>query len=184
MNRRQATIVSCSYGGCKFIAEVRDPNEAPEGWYLITPATEDQKMGHAYTRNESFEFHSLRCVERWANERRRYFADQPPPQVERLEGEPEPEPVPAGLRPLAGSHLSEDDLVAACKLLSENGTSQFTVGQVAVVLERPKGTIKGRMKRMVEQGQIVKVGTVQGTPGSPAVLYSLVGSLNGDGHDD
>jgi len=75
MPRKTTTIVECSQSDCKEVAQVgQDPNEAPEGWYQVVPSSESAKLGHTYDRSNGnvFEFHSLRCVEKWAKARRQF----------------------------------------------------------------------------------------------------------------
>ena len=74
MPRKTTTLVECSQSDCKVMAEVgQDPNEAPEGWYQVVPVSENAKLGYTYDRNGNvFEFHSLRCMEKWAKARRQF----------------------------------------------------------------------------------------------------------------
>lgn len=73
MGRKTATFVKCDEASCNVHAEIGDgTGEAPEGWYLVLCSVVNQKVGYAYDRGSGFEFHSLRCMERWAKERRQY----------------------------------------------------------------------------------------------------------------
>lgn len=66
--RKQSVFVRCDGNGCKEIGEVVDLRETPEGWYTVRQADENLKL-----REQGFDFHSLRCLERWAKARRSIF---------------------------------------------------------------------------------------------------------------
>ena len=76
MPRKTTTIVTCSYNGCKEFAEVYDSAEAPQGWYQVRSTVSDPKHGFTYDSKVPFEFHSLRCLEKWAGERRKFLASE------------------------------------------------------------------------------------------------------------
>lgn len=65
MARETATYLHCDYHGCNVSVAVADSQEAPEGWYRVYSAHDGK-----YHR-DSWEFHSLRCMERWGEERRK-----------------------------------------------------------------------------------------------------------------
>jgi len=64
MARKTATFAYCDGINCKVSMEVSDAGNAPEGWYRVDP----EKDGK-FTAHNSWEFHSLTCLSRWAKER-------------------------------------------------------------------------------------------------------------------
>lgn len=180
MPRKQTTIVTCSYSGCRDIAEVTEANEAPEGWVAVMLSTaHPRKPGqHEYTRESLFEFSSLRCVEKWSEDRRRYLKEtEHEREIARLNGRPlheEEEHSVAAIhyqsKPLTGTHIDPEELQEAMQLLSEDGP--WTTTQLAELMGRPKGTIKHRLATAVENGAVRMVGELPGR-GTPAKLYQV-----------
>lgn len=66
MTRRQTTIIRCDGAGCREVGEVESLDLTPSGWYRVYLVDEMGKQ----KPTSSFDFHSLRCVEKWAKERR------------------------------------------------------------------------------------------------------------------
>jgi len=64
--RKQSIIVKCDGDGCKEVGEVAEIRETPVGWYHVKQAGENMKLDP----NVGFDFHSLRCLEKWAKARR------------------------------------------------------------------------------------------------------------------
>lgn len=73
MSRKQSVFIRCDGDGCKEFAEVDSLTETPAKWYRIHQADE---MGK--TPSGGFDFHSLRCVEKWAVARRRALEPSTP----------------------------------------------------------------------------------------------------------
>jgi hypothetical protein len=65
MARKQTTIIQCDNPTCKTVAEVAELKETPEGWYKI-----QQADIHFKTNNIGFDLCSLKCIEKWAKERK------------------------------------------------------------------------------------------------------------------
>lgn len=63
--RKQSITVRCDGDGCERYGEVEDLAQTPVGWYQVRQAGEDLKL-----HRQGFDFHSLRCVEKWAKARR------------------------------------------------------------------------------------------------------------------
>jgi hypothetical protein len=71
MARKTATYLACDGAACRETIEIADIAVAPDGWYRVYSAHDEK-----YQR-DSWEFHSLRCLERWARERRLVVQDSP-----------------------------------------------------------------------------------------------------------
>jgi len=189
MARKQTYIVKCDNNGCKAMAEVLDPNEAPEGWVLVQVAQPDQKLGFKFARESAKEFHSLRCLENWAKNRRKFLASEGKP----TEGESNEEksshgghrasdpdkylhllpPQPEGLKGqevLMWRKREEAKIVRGLMLdaLKELG-EPVTVNSLAILVDIAESSSRRHLEQMVEEG-IVK--TEPGPRG--AVLYSLL----------
>lgn len=177
MPRRQTTVVSCSYNGCKDIAEVKDPNEAPEGWIMVMTATPDAKLGYAYSRAASFEFSSLRCVEKWANARRKFLEAKEiaKPQLERVEPVAQVQlakPQPTAKRIAPGKRREQ---VKEAIALLEGET--FTANDIAELLGTSYHTIRSILYKMEKGNEVVVVepsrflSPKEGGPGKSPTVY-------------
>lgn len=142
MARKTATYVKCDESSCGIAAEVFDTNESPEGWYLVTPSVEDAKVGHSYARQGSFEFHSLKCLERWAKERRHY-------QENGTVREPR---TSSGANELAEQRIST---LTECFLIDT--TVPLSVTQLAELTGIEKSSVNRLMGTMVDRGLIKMV---------------------------
>lgn len=67
MARKTTTIVRCDNPTCKNLGEVEDLKLTPEGWYRIGQA---DARGTVTMTVGTFDLCSIRCVEKWAKERR------------------------------------------------------------------------------------------------------------------
>lgn len=73
--RKQSVTIRCDGDGCQTIADVETLADTPAGWYRVAKATEDMKTPGL--QNGGWDFHSLRCVEKWAKARRVVVGDEP-----------------------------------------------------------------------------------------------------------
>ena len=67
MARKTTTIVRCDNPTCKEVGEIEDLKNTPPGWYRIGQADDNEKIQPVAG---SFDVCSLRCMEKWAKERR------------------------------------------------------------------------------------------------------------------
>lgn len=66
--RKQSVTIRCDGDGCQVLADVDNVQQTPFGWYHVSQASEDLKL--PATGAGGWDFHDLRCVEKWSKARR------------------------------------------------------------------------------------------------------------------
>jgi hypothetical protein len=159
--RKQSIIVRCDGNGCKEIGEVADLNETPSGWYRVFPVGDKLRI-----QNEAvFDFHSLRCIERWAKARRELLLPAPRLLVETVENEvaevlaaPAPVVTPpttvGSVTVKIGNGKARTNTVeeAVELLLEEQGT--FLSRDVQTLSGIGQSTVDGRLRKLVDAGTL------------------------------
>lgn len=153
MARNTATFVRCDLDSCKEVAEVYEQHEAPEGWYCVMVSADDPKAGHAYSRQSSFEFHSLRCLEKWAKDRRAFQ------QATRSSN---------GHR-----EIPEDRLSAILEAFSIDTDAALSVSDLMELTSIPRDSVDGIIRDLLYTERIVQT---EERRGPFAARYKLVGA--------
>lgn len=164
--RKTTTIVTCTGPNCKEIAEVTDIAEAPEGWYLVQPTTQS-KLSHSYDRNAGFEFHSLRCVEKWAEARRKFQKEAIPTGRPSFEMEITPDTeglINEATKVRATTRELVNEAIEA--LEGAEFTPRDIVDLVGVTPTRNANTIRQMVRQLYEDGVITLVRQKFGPPGN------------------
>ena len=187
--RETVTIVNCGYNGCKEMAKVSDPNEAPEGWIQVQVTAHSDKWGHMYDRPNAFEFCSERCLEKWAIARRKAVAPAPspapapPPARENThDDEPDNEPGAVALPPKEersrGWNSGDKAAVAAAfreqvlQALQVDPTAFVTADDVAGLVDMHSSTARKNLDKLADEG-IVEVMHSKSQRGTPMRKYRL-----------
>lgn len=137
--RRQTTIIRCDGNGCKEVAEVESLGFTPEGWYRIQVADTNDKI----QPNQGFDLHSLRCVEKWAHERRMA-----------LEGS-------------SHNRNSNNQILSDIKTaIKELNGQDFSVQEIADLTGSNKTTVIRRLHELEENGAIFRVKERSGPNGT------------------
>lgn len=149
MARKTTTIISCDWEGCRQYAEVSELNETPENWYQVRQADSLRKLPQ-----KGFEFHSLACVSKWANARRKEVGEK---QAEGAGGNGASQP---------SDHLAN-------LILSAWGTEpeqELTMSEIRTLIGYSGGNLSGAILALVDGGSIIATDTGKRGP-NPHYTY-------------
>lgn len=126
--RKQSIFVRCDGNGCREVGEVAELRDTPAEWYHVRQADE---LDHL--KPDGFDFHSLRCIERWARERR------------------------LALEPSSRGRESAEQTVRVAVSTLLEGAPEFTSTQVRELSGAVQSTVDRHLGRLVAAGELVAI---------------------------
>jgi hypothetical protein len=153
MPRETATFVRCDGPGCKELAKILDPIEAPPGWYQVIMATpKNSEMSHYHRGGGSWEFHSLKCLAKWGRLRDQTLKSKTNGKIHRSSFPTEAEQKTVVTE--NGRYDSAREQIITAFSLDEN--TVLSVTEVSGLVDLNKSTINRIVNELYEENVIEK----------------------------